>query len=163
MGLRVFTDTLRARRPPIIKAIAHMKINANRIPEEGVRDHATYDPADLDMEREDIHLTEPVEVDAIITRFKRELVVQAKIRCPIRLTCARCLEEFPSAVAANAIFHYEVLPPEIVDTTDDVRQEVILAYPMVPVCQPSCKGLCRICGHNLNTGICEHQQSVEQR
>lgn len=138
-----------------------MKIYVNRIPEEGLREHASYDPSTMDMERDDIHLPEPFAVEAAISRVDTELVVQAAIRCPLRLSCARCLEEFSFTVAPNAIFSYKVQSSGVVDITDDVRQEIILAYPMVPVCRPDCKGLCRTCGQNLNLATCGHHAKVQ--
>ena len=135
---------------------ARMKITVSRIPEEGLREHATYDPTGLDMDRIDIHLSEPFEVDAFIARADRELVVKADIRVPTRLSCARCLEEFTSVITTDAVFTYKVQPTDVVDITDDVRQEIILAYPMIPMCQPTCKGLCSACGQNLNLGSCSH-------
>ena len=134
-----------------------MKIQVNRIPEEGLRERASYDPAALDMERDDVHLVQPFAVDAFITKADTELVVDADIRCPVRLACARCVEEFDSTVTAKALFTYQVAADDVVDITEDVRQEVILAYPMVPVCRPDCKGLCASCGQNLNAGTCSHQ------
>ena len=133
-----------------------MKIHVNRVPEEGLREHATYHPAALDMERDDVRLPQPFEVDAFLTKAERELVVQADIRCPLHLVCARCLEEFDSAVATKALFNYTVQSTDVVDITDDVRQEIMLAYPMFPVCRPDCKGLCSACGQNLNVGSCSH-------
>lgn len=133
-----------------------MKIHVNRVPEEGLREHATYNPAALDMERDDVHLPQPFEVDTFLTKAERELVVQADIRCPLHLVCARCLAEFDSAVVTKALFSYAVHPTDVVDITDDVRQEIMLAYPMFPVCRPDCKGLCSACGQNLNVGSCSH-------
>ena len=134
-----------------------MKIHVNRIPEEGLREHATCDPAAMDMGRDDIHLTEPFEVDAFVTRVDQELVVRADIRCPLHLDCARCLETFASMVTTDAVLSYKVHPAEVVDITDDVRQEIILTYPMIPICRPDCKGLCSVCGQNLNLSPCRHQ------
>ncbi len=134
-----------------------MKIQVNRVPPEGLRQHARYEPAELDMERLDIHLRDPFEVDAFILLADRELVVNASIRCPLQLSCARCLEEFPSTLAANAVFSYKVEPTDAVDITEDVRQEIMLAYPLIPVCQPACRGLCSTCGQNLNLASCTHE------
>jgi uncharacterized protein len=133
-----------------------MKIHVSRIPAEGLQNRATYDPSTLDMERDDIHLREPFAVDAFITKTESALVVKADIRCPLLMTCARCLEDFSSSVATDAIFHYKVQPADVVDITDDVRQEIILTYPMFPICQPGCKGLCSTCGQNLNLAACSH-------
>ena len=137
-----------------------MKIHVSQIPPEGLQAHATYQPASLDMERDDVHLIESFEVDAFITKVDGELVVKADIRCPLRCTCARCLEEFDATVQANAWLSYHVQPTDVVDITDDIRQEIMLAYPMFPACRPDCKGLCSQCGHNLNQGPCSHQAAA---
>ena len=134
-----------------------MKIHVNRVPEEGLKDHAVYNPSELDMERWDVQLPEPFEVDAFIMKADTELVVDADIRCSLRMACSRCLEKFDRVVTADALFTYTVQPTDVVDITDDVRQEIILAYPMIPVCRPDCKGLCSACGQNLNAGSCPHQ------
>ena len=139
-----------------------MKIHVNRVPPEGLRDHATYDPTTMGMDRFDIRLVKPFEVEASIMKADRELVVSVDIRCPLRLSCARCLNEFSSAITADAVFSYKVQPSDVVDITDDVRQEIILAYPMITVCQPDCKGLCSACGQNLNLASCRHHADVSQ-
>jgi uncharacterized protein len=134
-----------------------MKIQVNRIPEEGLREHATYDPSKLDMERQDIRLADPIEVDAVVNKTDDELLVEVDIECSMRMECARCLEQFETVLRTDALFNYEVKPSDIIDITDDVRQEIILGYPMIPVCRSDCRGLCRICGQNLNQGGCAHQ------
>ena len=133
-----------------------MKIHVNTIPAEGLRDHATYDPRTMDMERDDIHLDEPFEVDAFMTRAEPELVVTVEIRCPLRLSCAKCLEDFTWVLTTRALLSYKVKPTDVVDITDDVRQEIMLAYPTVPICRADCKGLCGSCGQNLNLASCQH-------
>jgi uncharacterized protein len=133
-----------------------MKIHVNRVPAEGLTEHATYDPMPLDMDRADVHLSEPFEVDARIVKADRELVVKVDIHAPVSMTCARCLTPFSSKITAATMFSYPVHPTDVVDITDDVRQEIILAYPMIPVCRPQCKGLCMVCGQNLNVASCDH-------
>ena len=134
-----------------------MKIHVNRVPEEGLSRHENYDPVALDMERDDIRLPKPFTVDAAIALADKELVVNADIRCPLSMTCGRCLDDFESTVHVPAIFSYNVQPTDVVDITEDVRQEIILAFPMIPVCREGCQGLCRTCGQNLNHGTCAHQ------
>ena len=140
-------------------AIATMKIHVNRVPEGGLKQHVAYDPTVLDMDRDDVRLVEPFEVDAVITKADRELLVSAVIHCPVQTTCARCLVEFTLTLTPEALFSYTVQPTDVVDITEDVRQEVILAYPMRPLCRLDCKGLCRTCGQNLNERMCRHQAS----
>ena len=133
-----------------------MKIHVNRVPEEGLSLHKSYDASSLDMERQDIHLPKPFEVDAAIALADKELVVSAGIKAVLAMTCGRCMDDFESTVHLDAVFSYNVHPTDVVDITDDVRQEIILSYPMIPVCKPECKGLCRECGQNLNRESCSH-------
>ena len=135
-----------------------MKIYVSRIPEEGLTEQATYDPTALDMDRIDIHPRQPFRIEAQIQKADEELVVHATIHAPLTMTCARCLEDFTSTVTPSNVFTYHVGSAEVVDITDDVREEVMLAYPMVPICRQECKGLCPACGQNLNQAPCAHQQ-----
>ena len=141
---------------PMLLEDSLMKIRVNQVPEDGLQEHASYDPVPLDMDREDIRLREPFEVDAAIRRVDQELVVDVDISAPIELVCARCLAEFRQTLETGALFSYTVRPTDVVDITDDVRQEIVLAYPMVPLCRPDCQGLCSVCGQNLNERRCSH-------
>jgi uncharacterized protein len=46
-----------------------------------------------------------------------------------------------------------------VELDDEIRQEIILDYPMKIICKAECKGLCPNCGQNLNTGECDCNKS----
>ncbi len=135
-----------------------MKIHVNRIPYEGLREQVHYDPKLLDLERFDVHLDEPITLSSFVSTTQGELVVQADIAGKLTLSCARCLKTFDAPLQTSATLSYEVrLPSDVVDITEDVRQEIMLAYPMIPVCQLDCRGLCPICGANLNDATCVHQ------
>ncbi len=43
---------------------------------------------------------------------------------------------------------------KVVDLDPILREQVVLALPGYPVCQEGCKGLCSVCGKNLNDGEC---------
>ena len=135
-----------------------MKIHVNRIPFEGLHEDMTYDPSALDLERNDLKLQEPIALSAFITKAEDALVVQADIACRLHLSCARCLEAFEAPLQTSATLSYHVHPTDVVDITEDIRQELILAYPMIPLCRRTCKGLCPACGQNLNLQTCPHQK-----
>ena len=139
-----------------------MKIHVNRIPAEGYREEIAYDPAMLDVERFDLRFHQPIAVSASVTKTEHDVLVRADIRGTATLTCARCLEPFESPLETDVLLSYRVAPTDVLDITNDFRQELILAYPMIPVCRPDCKGLCRLCGQNLNERDCGHDQRVDQ-
>ncbi len=41
-----------------------------------------------------------------------------------------------------------------IDLKPNIREEIILDYPIKPLCSLSCKGLCLKCGKNKNEGGC---------
>ncbi len=133
-----------------------MKIYVNRVPAEGLAIATTYAPKVFDTGRDDARPTVPIHMAARITTTEDELFVQASLRCVLACTCARCLVGFEHVITKDCAFHYDVRARVVVDVTDDIRQEILLEYPMIPVCQAACRGLCAHCGHNLNESECTH-------
>ena len=50
----------------------------------------------------------------------------------------------------------------LIDLREFFRQEIILHFPQVPVCLKSCKGLCSVCGKNLNKEKCRCKKTEEE-
>ncbi|GEJ56163.1 hypothetical protein AMYX_09040 [Anaeromyxobacter diazotrophicus] len=48
----------------------------------------------------------------------------------------------------------ETYSGKVIDLDPAVREQLLLALPRYPVCQESCKGLCSVCGANLNERDC---------
>jgi uncharacterized protein len=41
-----------------------------------------------------------------------------------------------------------------IDVGDEIRDEILLAIPINPLCQETCQGLCLVCGGNRNLVAC---------
>ena len=41
-----------------------------------------------------------------------------------------------------------------IDLGELFREQILLAIPMTPLCREECKGLCPVCGADLNAGEC---------
>ncbi|OFX20093.1 MAG: hypothetical protein A2V77_21645 [Anaeromyxobacter sp. RBG_16_69_14] len=55
--------------------------------------------------------------------------------------------------AAEAV-NEETYSGKVIDLHPVVREQLLLALPGYPVCQEGCKGLCSVCGANLNEREC---------
>jgi uncharacterized protein len=76
-----------------------------------------------------------------------------EVKAQLTIACARCLERF--SLDVKPFFDVETpTTEEFLDVDDDIRQNLLLALPAKPLCSLSCKGLCAVCGKNLNKGIC---------
>ncbi|MDP2905278.1 MAG: DUF177 domain-containing protein [Candidatus Omnitrophota bacterium] len=42
----------------------------------------------------------------------------------------------------------------MIDLTEDIREGIMLDYPIKPLCKPDCSGLCPVCGADLNVHKC---------
>ncbi|HVP66360.1 MAG TPA: DUF177 domain-containing protein [Anaeromyxobacteraceae bacterium] len=49
---------------------------------------------------------------------------------------------------------------KVIDLDPLVREQLLLALPRYPVCQENCKGLCPVCGQNLNEKDCGCERHV---
>ena len=134
-----------------------MKIHVNRIPEDGLDLDAAYDPAALKMDQPGVHVAGPVRLHGRATLEAKELFVSAEVEYELSLACARCLAAVASQATTSLVFHYDMTARLVVDITSDVRQEVMLAYPLTALCRPDCRGLCAVCGTNWNDGPCPHR------
>lgn len=122
---------------------------------------------------------------ATFSNTGRHIVVRGSFATEIRVECARCLREYALVVdhpieeelqLAGIIQdvrdeqEFEELAPEdreplfednVLDLTDLLRQNILIAVPIKPVCSEECRGLCPHCGKNLNEGPCGCPPDVE--
>ena len=84
-----------------------------------------------------------------------DLIVTGKASVPLATVCARCLDDIRITIAVKDLcFHFEKVRDLEVDLTDNVREELLLAFPSCFYCSPDCKGICPMCGANLNHASC---------
>jgi len=111
-----------------------------------------------------------------VTRTAQGLLVQTTMRAAIPSECVRCLSGFIQpleidftelyAFSHNSVTDSGLLVPENgkLDLSSLIREEMLLAVPIKPICRPDCKGLCPVCGENLNETRCNHgHEEVDPR
>lgn len=108
-----------------------------------------------------------------ISRTPQGLLFQGEFRADHTLECVRCLAQFsqPLLASFSELFAFSektttesgLLVPEDgnVDLDPLVRDYLLLEIPISPLCKPDCKGLCAVCGEDLNTRLCEHSSEVQ--
>lgn len=106
----------------------------------------------------------------IENKGKKVLRLQGHIDLEVMIPCARCLEDVKTPVSVD--FDREVdmklSEEERLDALDEsdflngynldvdklVYGEALLNWPTRVLCKEDCKGLCKVCGQNLNRGTC---------
>lgn len=109
-----------------------------------------------------------------ISRTREGLLLQTTTRAELETTCVRCLKTifFPVNTEFQELYQF---PSRYREETDLVlsgdgyidlgplcREYLIIAMPIKRLCKSDCKGLCIICGADLNETTCEHPHDEEQ-
>lgn len=113
-----------------------------------------------------------INVDGSIdlSRMHDGIRVQAAFNGEIDSECGRCLEPFVDTI--NSEFEELYLFPNVDTSEDEMKipedgnidlepifcDYMFMEMPISPVCKPDCKGLCDICGQDLNQAICDHHR-----
>lgn len=132
-----------------------MKIYIDKIPEGGLELSEKIQPEALLVNTEAINFIKPIEVKADVSKVGSEVFVDISLEASVEYTCGKCLSKFEDIFRKKFSIVREVKPAEILELDDEIRQEIILDYPMKIICKSDCKGLCSNCGQNLNTGKCD--------
>lgn len=102
------------------------------------------------------------------------ILISAGISSDVKGECGRCLTEIQSKIVQNfqELYFYEnrkpddedsdffVMDSDIADLEGAIRDAVILALPINPLCRPDCPGLCSICGEKWETLPQNHSHEV---
>ncbi len=122
-------------------------------------------PDELSQFRE-VSFASPVHIKGTIRNRAGVVVLEFSADFTLHLTCDRCLKEFDkdyhfnfshtivqSANADND--EYIIAEKESIDLNDIAVMDLILEMPSKFLCREDCKGLCMVCGCNLNESECD--------
>jgi uncharacterized protein len=111
-----------------------------------------------------------MEVTVLLEAVHEGVLVTGTATAPVSGECARCLEPVTSSVEASfqELYHYEPSPEEddedmllldgdLLDVEPVLRDAVVLALPLSPLCSDDCAGLCPECGVRLADAGPGHQ------
>ena len=115
-------------------------------------------------------ITEKSPVDFTFTNLEPEKAkVEGRVKLTFKTSCDRCLTEVPTMLDLN--FERIVTSPDVMEEDEDaddlsfmdgyqldvetfVYNEIIGNWPAKILCKEDCKGLCPVCGQNLNVRDC---------
>jgi len=108
----------------------------------------------------------PIEFSGEMKNDNGEILVTGEIEFDYKVNCHRCGEEFNSTIKFDVeeIFSTEpmdskyLLKGEVIDLEDMIIDNIHLNLPVKFLCNEECKGLCTVCGTNLNSETCNCQK-----
>ena len=119
----------------------------------------------------------PIDLDITLESVVEGIWVSGTADVEVSAECSRCLDpvSWSESVALEQLYRYPPTDargaiidssdeddetPEVVDDTIDLeeplRDAVVLALPLAPLCSPDCAGICPECGERLEDGPHDH-------
>ena len=129
-------------------------------------------PEVLELQADGAVFEKPVKVELTVSKTQDQLICRGKVSTSIKMECSRCLAEYEEDLSSDLDFvidlagNLEGVKSEeegyfFADPTSTffeidplVREAIILSFPLKPLCSENCKGLCPICGADLNRSKC---------
>ncbi|MGC8633927.1 MAG: YceD family protein [Candidatus Limnocylindrales bacterium] len=120
---------------------------------------------------DDLQLALPLNGTLRLSRTSRSILVDAELDAALAETCSRCLK--PAVAPLHVTLREEALPSidlrtglpvdtsaepdalriddhHVLDLGIPVGEAISMAEPIAPLCRPDCRGLCPVCGADLN-------------
>jgi uncharacterized protein len=162
-----------------------MLLDLNKIHAPRERYEKVYPPGAFPAAGEAFRVVEPVSLAFDILKDKQHFQLSGTVTTVLELPCSRCLEPFatpvdnqfdlryqPHAHAAGSGHEAErqieeddlstaFYDNDQIDLGQLMREQFYLSLPMKPLCRDDCRGLCPICGTNLNRGTCDCKREWE--
>lgn len=151
-----------------------MLIKVADIPEDGLQQELDL-PVKLDEHSDTAHVL------LRISRPGKVILAEGSLKISATLTCSRCLKDFSYPLdltfreeytpAGDALeekdreltekeLNVDYFSDDVIDISQLVTEQVLLAVPMKPLCTPGCPGICPACGKDLSEGICSCRKDV---
>ena len=113
---------------------------------------------DLKFVGREIEIKDVINLNLDIYNTQDSFLLEGTIEAVLILTCSRCLEKYESSVEID--ISEEILKSDMEDRDELFIDEIIvdniiLSLPIKTLCSDTCKGLCPVCGQNLNDGDCD--------
>lgn len=128
----------------------------------------------LELAGRPVLLTEPVTVDVKYTYDGEGFTLEGTLSSAEKMNCTKCNEEFvePFSIEFSERFlriseeeaeeqECYTFTGETLDLDKMVSDLILLNAPMYGLCKPDCKGLCPVCGTDLNITQCSCRNDDE--
>jgi uncharacterized protein len=139
------------------------------------------------IERAVCEFRKPLKINVKAFKIRALYEVEGHFETRIRINCSRCLKDFETPLASDFALTYAREVQGMMDVLDEkeielkleevgllyfrgeeinlqqgIQEQIVMAFPVQPLCAKDCRGLCPQCGSDLNQEDCECEQNSKE-
>jgi uncharacterized protein len=126
-----------------------------------------FDIDHIDFRNKEIEIQGPLKVNLEVLKAEKSFVLTGDLKGTLILQCSRCLKDFTHQIEveiSDEILLKDIEDIKKVNIFPILVSDIILEIPIKPLHDENCKGLCPICGQDLNEGECDCEvETVDPR
>ncbi len=121
-----------------------MKVHVLQIPPDGLRCEGEEPSEILELDSPRARATGPISFALDVGLSEGGLFATGTLTVPVECECVRCLEKFPRSLDVNDFAcQVELEGREMVDLTEYLREDILLALPAHPHCDWNGEKVCK--------------------
>ena len=137
-----------------------MRIKVEKIRDKAIEIEEEIPASSWDLNSADITFVNSILLKSKFFRVGDEIVAQTLVTTHRDIVCSRCLQQTRQIVEQSFTRSYKDSEVgESLEINDDIREEMLLNFPMQVLCRQDCKGICSRCGVNLNHQECDCREA----
>ncbi|NQT28391.1 MAG: DUF177 domain-containing protein [Candidatus Omnitrophica bacterium] len=132
-----------------------MRIKAEKIKDKAIEIEEEISTSSWELDSEDIVFASPIRLKCKFFRVRDEIVAETLVTTHRDVVCSRCLQQTRQIVEQSFAKNYKNSEVgECLEINNDIRENILLNFPMKVLCKQDCKGVCSCCGIDLNHQEC---------
>ena len=154
-----------------------MVFGIEEIGDEGLCFNFVLKKDQLEIDQGGLSVNVDITVNGSLNRIDDDVYLKGAVMTSVVASCSRCLDTLSYPVDSDLKSHFvrsndrsiskrdvelhasdidaEVYENQQIDLTQSIRDSILLAVPVICLCEENCKGICSQCGKNLNQGLCK--------
>lgn len=141
-----------------------------------MEEDSDYELEDFEFFGEKVELKSPVHTHIQLTRVRSGILLEGRMETRVELTCVRCLKRFERDISSELEEAFS-LPgfeenfegyEDVYTIENDYRiniepalhSNLVVSIPANPICSVECKGICPVCGADLNIEKCSCEEKA---
>ena len=102
-----------------------------------------------------VKLCKPVRLEGELESDRGTIYLSGILTTEVKMTCDRCMCQMVHPIESEVKESFGSITQSTIDLGPTIVETLLISLPMKALCHEDCKGICTVCGQNLNEKSCD--------